>query len=50
MDRKETVTKMIEDIASEVCDHLCKYRETADEESVCDYMREHEQCPLDKLY
>ena len=38
----------LDDMQSEVCDNLCKYRDTADADMICDYMREHEgSCPLD---
>ena len=32
-----------------VCSDLCKYRETADEHGDCDYIREHGECPLERL-
>lgn len=47
----KSATKVILEVCETVCDDLCKYSETADEDSVCDYMREHEgHCPLDRLY
>lgn len=47
----KSATKVILEVCETVCDNLCKYSETADEDSVCDYMREHEgHCPLDRLY
>lgn len=39
----------LENISEEICNNLCKYRETSDEDLICDYMREHGECPLDKL-
>lgn len=40
-----------EQIVSVVCDNLCKYKDTADEDCVCDYMREHDnRCPLEELF
>lgn len=46
----ESVTKIIEEVAGEVCDNFCKYRDTCDEECLCDWIREGNPCPLDKLY
>ena len=34
------VVNKCEEIASVACDNLYKYRDTADEDCVCDYMRE----------
>lgn len=48
---EKSATKIIEEVAETVCDDLCKYRDTCDEDCVCDYMREHDgKCPLDRLY
>lgn len=40
---------IIEETVETICDELCKYRDTADENNECDYMREHGACPLDRL-
>lgn len=39
----------IEKTTEIVCEQLCKYRETADDDFICDYIREHGECPLDRL-
>lgn len=40
----------IDKVVQEVCDNLCKYCQTIDDDFTCDYMREHGgKCPLDKL-
>lgn len=46
---EKKVIQQIEDVMGEVCDNLCKYRDTADEDAVCDYIRENGACPLNKL-
>lgn len=46
----DELRKIAEETAENVCDNFCKYRDTADENGECDYMREHEgACPLDAL-
>ena len=45
------IQERIENVQSIVCDNLCKYRKTSDDDLVCDYMREHDnRCPLDELF
>lgn len=37
-------------VAETVCDELCRYNDTADDDGVCDYMRQHGgECPLDVI-
>lgn len=43
------ITKMIEEVAGDICDNYCKYRDTSDDECVCQPLREGKNCPLDKL-
>lgn len=40
---------MRQEVFEKVCDQLCKYRDTCDEDIECDYIREHGNCPLDRL-
>ena len=47
---EKNVTQEMEVVCELVCDDLCKYRETVDEKAVCDYIREHGACPLERLY
>lgn len=47
---EKNVTQEIETVCELVCDKLCKYRETVDEEGECDYIREYGACPLSSLY
>ena len=43
------IKEQIEKVREDICDNYCKYRETADEELICDAIREKGSCPLDVL-
>lgn len=45
----QTIKSIIEDVCSQICDELCKYREAIDDEGICGYIQEHGECPLDRL-
>lgn len=37
-------------VLEDICDNFCKYRETVDEDCLCDYIRDgSNSCPLDIL-
>lgn len=44
------VTEIIEKTCESVCDNFCKYRETCDENNECEWERQGNECPLDKLF
>lgn len=46
---KDTIGQVSEKVCEDVCDNLCKYRDTADDDFICDYIRVHGSCPLDVL-
>ncbi len=46
----KTISQMLQEIADDICDNYCKYRDTADEECLCDLIRDGGNCPLDKLH
>ena len=46
----KSATQIIEEVCETVCDDLCQYRDTADDDFICDYIREHGKCPLDRLH
>lgn len=50
MEEKKSVTEQIEDIAGNICDNFCKYRETCDENCECEYIRQGNDCPLFELF
>lgn len=35
----KTISQMLQEIADDICDNYCKYRDTADEECLCDLIR-----------
>lgn len=46
----DKIRETIDDVSAVVCDELCKYRSTCnDDDFRCDYIREHGECPLDRL-
>ena len=44
-----TVTHVLQEVAEDICDNYCKYRDTADEENLCGVIRDGGKCPLDRL-
>lgn len=46
---EENISQMLEKIREDICDNYCKFRDTADEEYLCDVIRTGEKCPLDRL-
>ena len=45
----DSVTKMIEKVAEDICDNYCKYSDTVDDNGECEPIRNGTPCPLDKL-
>lgn len=45
----KTISQMLQEIADDICDNYCKYRDTADEENLCALIRNGGKCPLDLL-
>lgn len=48
-DLYNSIKEILEDVAGEVCDNLCKYRDTVDGDLMCGYIAEKGMCPLDRL-
>lgn len=46
---EKTLTKLIQEVAEDICNNYCKYRDTSDEDSICEPIREGKPCPLDRL-
>lgn len=46
----KNIREQLEEVAENICDHFCKYNETCDENAECQWIREGNTCPLDKLY
>ena len=45
----ESIVEQLEEVREDICDNYCKYRETSDENLVCDAIRENGFCTLDLL-
>lgn len=45
----QSIREVLQEVSEEVCDNLCKYRETSDEDLICDYIRENGRRPLDRI-
>ena len=45
----QDMTSILEEVCGDVCDNLCKYRDSVDDDFICDYIRENGTCPLDVL-
>lgn len=46
---KQSITSILQQIAEDICDNYCKYRDTCDEDALCDITRNGGDCPLDML-
>lgn len=47
---KRIIADLIEEISEEICQNLCKYNPTIDDDYQCEYTEAHEGfCPLDLL-
>ena len=51
MDKKinKYICDTLRELAEDICNNYCKYKETADEDLICDAIRENGYCPLDIL-
>lgn len=45
-----TLQQIIHETCEDICDNYCKYRDTTDEDYLCDIMRDGGDCPLDRIY
>ena len=45
----ESVIESIEQVCEDICDNYCMYRDTVDDECLCDVTRNGGRCPLDRL-
>lgn len=44
------VIENIQKVCEDICDNYCKYRDTVDEDGICDGMRNGRTCPMDRLF
>lgn len=45
----KVISKIMEEVREDICDNYCKYRDTADDDFLCDIIRDGGACPLDRL-
>ena len=45
----KTVKEIIEETAEDICENYCRYRNTTDEDGLCDWIRDGSLCPLERL-
>lgn len=45
----KTISKLLQEIAEDICNNYCKHRNTGDEEFLCNVVRDGGKCPLDRL-
>lgn len=45
----KTVKEIIEETAEDICENYCRYRNTEDEDGLCDRVRDGSLCPLERL-
>lgn len=48
-DNEKNIVEILTDLAADICDNYCKYRDTCDDDYKCEAMREGLPCPLDVL-
>lgn len=46
---QKTIQQIIQEVSEDICDNYCKYRDTTDEDCICDAIRTKGACPLDRL-
>lgn len=46
---EKRIRQILQEVCEDICDNYCKYRETSDEEYLCDKIRGGGSCPLDRL-
>ena len=48
MDKR--IKEILQEVSENICDNFCKYRDTCDDDNLCDYIRDgSKSCPLDIL-
>lgn len=45
----QELQEVLQDVIDDMCDNFCKYRDTMDGEGDCEWIRNGEKCPLDKI-
>lgn len=45
----KSITEILKEVCEDICNNYCKHRDTADEEYLCNILRDGGSCPLDRL-
>lgn len=48
-EKTKTIRQRMQEISEDICANYCRYRETADEDCLCDVIRDCGKCPPDRL-
>jgi hypothetical protein len=46
---EQTIRDILQEVQEDICDNYCKYRDTSDDENLCEIIRSGGECPLDRL-
>lgn len=47
---EKSIKEILVEVSENICDNFCKYRDTSDDDCLCDYIRDGiNSCPLDIL-
>lgn len=47
--QEKTTSEVLQEVREDICDNYCKYRDTSDEDCLCDKIRDGGSCPTDRL-
>ncbi len=45
----KSIRQILQEVSDDICDNYCKYRDTGDEDGLCELTRNGGECPLDRL-
>lgn len=45
----KSIIRILQEVSEDICNNYCKYKDTGDEESLCEIIRSGRDCPLDRL-
>lgn len=45
----KSASEVLEEVRDDICNNYCEYRNTMDEDGLCDKTRDGGSCPLDRL-
>ncbi len=46
---QKSIQQIIQEVCEDICDNYCAYRDTCDDDNLCDIVRSGGACPLDRL-